>query len=40
MNVRLPKTLKELYTLVDKCAGMEEGSKLSGEEDWINVDLE
>ena len=28
MNVRLPKTVKELYTLVDKCAWMEEGKKL------------
>ena len=38
MNVRLPKTVKELYTLVDKCARMEEGRKLLGEEDYINVD--
>ena len=38
MNVRLPKTVKELYTLVDKCARMEEGRKLPGEEDCINVD--
>ena len=28
MNVWLPKTVKELYTLVDKCARMEEGRKL------------
>ena len=40
MNVRLPKTVKDLYTLVDKCARMEEGRKLPGEEDCINVDLE
>ena len=38
MNVRLPKTVKELYTLVDKCARMEEGRKFPGEEDCINVD--
>ena len=36
----MPKTVKELYTLVDKCARMEEGRKLPGEEDCINVDLE
>ena len=40
MNVQLPKTVKELYTLVDKCAWMEEGRKLPGEEDCINVDAE
>ena len=40
MNVQLPKTVKELYTLVDKCARMEEGRKLPGEEDCINVDSE
>ena len=40
MNVQLPKTVKELYTLVDKCAQMEEGRKLPGEEDCINVDSE
>ena len=40
MNVRLPKTVKELYTLVDKCARMEEGRKLPGEEDCTNVDSE
>ena len=33
MNVRLPKTVKELQTLVDKCALMEEGRKLPREED-------
>ena len=40
MNVRLPKIVKELYTLVDKCARMEERRKLPGEEDCINVDSE
>ena len=40
INVRFPKTVKELYTLVDKCARMEEGRKLPGEEDCINVDSE
>ena len=40
MNMRFPKTVKELYTLVDKCTRMEEGRKLPGEEDCINVDLE
>ena len=40
MNVRLPKTVKELYTLVDKCARMEEGRKLPGEEDCTTVDSE
>ena len=32
--------LKELYTLVDKFARMEEGRKLPREEDCINVDSE
>ena len=40
MNMRLPRTVKELYTLVDKCARMEEGRKLPGEEDCINMDSE
>ena len=40
MNVRLPKTVKELYTLVDKCAWMEEGRKFPREEDCINIDSE
>ena len=40
MNVWLPKTVKELYTLVDKCVRMEEGRKLPGEEDCTNVDSE
>ena len=38
MNFRLPKTVKELYTLVDKCARVEEGRKLLGEEDGVDVD--
>jgi len=40
MNVRLPKTVKELYTLVDKCASVEEGRKLPGEEGGIDIDSE
>ena len=40
MNVWLPKTVKELYTLADKCAQMEQGRKLPGEEDCIDVDSE
>ena len=40
MNVRLPKTMKELYALVDKCARMEEGRRLPREEDCTNVDSE
>ena len=40
MNMRLPKTVKQLYTLVEKCAQMEEGRKLPGEKDCINVDSE
>ena len=40
MNVRLPKTVKELYTMVDKCARVEEGRKLPGEEDFIDTDSE
>ena len=35
MNVRLPKTMKELYTLVDKCARVKEGRKLPGEEEDV-----
>src|SRR5215216_3677241 len=38
MNVQLPKTVKERYTLADKCARVEEGRKLPGEEDGIDVD--
>ena len=30
MNVWLPKTVKELYTVVDKCTRMEVGRKLPG----------
>ena len=40
MNVRLPKAMKELYTLVDKCARVEEGRRLSGEEDGVDIDSE
>nr|XP_040254014.1 serine/arginine repetitive matrix protein 1-like [Aegilops tauschii subsp. strangulata] len=40
MNVRLPKTVKKLYTLVEKFAQMEEGRKLPREKDCINVDSE
>ena len=40
MNVRLPKIVDELYTLADKCARTEEGRRLPGEEDGINVDSE
>ena len=35
MNLRLPKTVKELYTLVGKCARMEEGRKLPSDDDCI-----
>ena len=35
MNVRLPKTVNELYTLADKCARTEEGRRLPGEEDGV-----
>ena len=40
MNIQLLKTVKELYTLVDKCAQIEEGRMLPEEEDNINVDSE
>ena len=40
MNVRLPKIVKELYNSVDKCDRVEEGRKLPGEEDCINIDSE
>ena len=40
MNVWLPKTVKELYTLVDKCARVEEGRKIPGEEDGVDIDSE
>jgi hypothetical protein len=38
MNVQLPKTVNELYTLVDKCARVEEGRRLPGEEDGVDID--
>ena len=40
INVWLPKIVKELYTLVDKSAWMEEGRKLPGEKDCVNVHSE
>ena len=40
MNVQLRQTVRELYTLVDKFGRMEEGRKLPGEEDCINIDSE
>ena len=40
MNMWFPKTVKELYTLVDKCARMKEGRNFPGEEDCVNVDSE
>jgi hypothetical protein len=40
MNICLPKIVKELYTLVDKCARVEKGRKLPGEEDCIDIDSE
>ena len=40
MNARFPKTVNELYTLVDKCARVEEGRRLPGEEYDIDVDSE
>ena len=40
MSIRLPKTVKELYTLVDKCARVDEGKKLPREEDCVNIDSE
>ena len=40
MNVWLPKTVMELYTLVDKCARVEEGRRLPGEEDGVDIDSE
>ena len=32
--------MKELYTLVDKCAQAEEGRILPGEEDGVDIDSE
>jgi hypothetical protein len=40
MNVRLPKTVNELYTLADKCARAEEGRSLPGEDAGTEVDSE
>ena len=40
MNVWLPKTVIEFYTLVDKCANIEDGRRLLGEEDGVVVDSE
>ena len=40
MNVWFPKTMKELYTLVYKCARVEKGRKLPWEEDCIDIDSE
>ncbi|KNE86689.1 hypothetical protein PSTG_19947 [Puccinia striiformis f. sp. tritici PST-78] len=40
MNVQLPKTVKELCTLEDICARMEEGRKLPREEDCVDIDSE
>nr|XP_020159504.1 uncharacterized protein LOC109744769 [Aegilops tauschii subsp. strangulata] len=40
MNVRLSKTVNELYTLADKCAHAEEGRRLPGEEIGVEVDSE
>jgi hypothetical protein len=40
MNVRLPKTNNELYTLADKCARAEEGRRLPGEDAGAEVDSE
>ena len=37
MNVLLLKTVSEFYTLVDKCARIEEGRHLPSEEDGINM---
>ena len=37
MNVRLPKTMKEIYPLLDKCARVEEGRRLPGEEYGVDV---
>ena len=38
MNVRLPKIINKLYTLVDKCLRAEEGRRLPGEDAGIEVD--
>jgi hypothetical protein len=38
MNVKLPKTVNELYRLADKCARAEEGRRLPGEDAGAEVD--
>ncbi|KAI4980867.1 hypothetical protein ZWY2020_021352 [Hordeum vulgare] len=38
MNVKLPKTINELYTLAYKCARVEEGRRLPREEAGVGVD--
>ncbi|KAI5006409.1 hypothetical protein ZWY2020_033652 [Hordeum vulgare] len=38
MNVKLPKTVNDLYTLANKCARAEEGRRLPGEHAGIKVD--
>ncbi|KAI5006609.1 hypothetical protein ZWY2020_033852 [Hordeum vulgare] len=38
MNVKLPKTVNDLYTLATKCAQAEEGRRLSREEAGVGVD--
>ena len=38
MHIRLPKTVNELYTMVDNCACPEEGRRLPREEASIEVD--
>ena len=38
MNVKLPKTVNELYTLADKCARAKEGRRLPGEDAGAEVD--
>jgi hypothetical protein len=40
MNVWLPKTVNELYTLADKCARAQEGRRLPGEEEVVGVNSE
>jgi hypothetical protein len=40
MNIRLPRTVNELYTLADKCARAEEGRRLPEEDAGVEVDSE
>jgi hypothetical protein len=40
MNVKLPKTVNELYMLADKCTQGEEGRRLPGEDAGTKVDSE